>query len=308
MLYIYAAFISVIFFGLGSILIKYIIPEVNGSIQFLSLQLPLSFLLILPIFLIFESWNSSSYWGNVLEYLPLIFAASMLSFIGFLLMNVGLEHGNASVGSVILSSRVFFSVPLAILIVGETYPPLTYVFILIALIGAITVSWREELSLKAMLLFQAKGIRWFFGTALFWAIANLIVRQIGDSVSVLTFIFIRGTILLFASFITYRIYRRYRGIKPISYQRKTAGKLALYLVSNLAAQFMFIFALGVSLTITEAIGTGEGVVTLIGSIILAKYVDNKILDEPTTGSSITIRIVGAIFAITGTLGVVLVSQ
>jgi hypothetical protein len=70
---------------------------------------------------------------------------------------------------------------------------------------------------------------------------------------------------------------------------------------------MFVYALGNSLTITEAIGTGEGVVTLVGSIIIAKYFDNSILDEPTTGSSISIRMIGTILAIIGTLGVVLVS-
>ena len=73
------------------------------------------------------------------------------------------------------------------------------------------------------------------------------------------------------------------------------------------AQGGFIFGLAKSLTVSEAIGVAEGPFTLMYTLFVAKFLDNSVLKEPLDRKSVSVRLIGAIIAITGTLGVILFS-
>ncbi|MDH5646201.1 MAG: hypothetical protein OEZ01_09350, partial [Candidatus Heimdallarchaeota archaeon] len=236
----------------------------------------------------------------------LILTSSILTFIGYISLTIGLERGNASVGGVLLSSRVLFSIPLAIIIIGEIYNFMVYISILIAIIGSISVSWKKSMRLIDLILLRSKGIRWFILTSISWSVSNMIIRQLEQSVPVLEFLFYRQIVFVILIIITFLSIKNKLHTK-LTLNKNLLLKYSIYSAFLLFAQFLYIYALGFSLTITESIGIMEGAFTLLFSILIAKYYNNQILNEPIDRESILIRIVGMIFASIGTLGVVIYS-
>lgn len=299
------ALISVFLFALSSVITKFFIVKAGGPVNFLLFHLSIG---MIVMSLIFTFYVVNGYDYSILfqlEYLIPIIISSTFAFLGFISLLLGFEKGNASVGGVILSSRVFASVPMAYFFIGEVFGIEIYLFILLALVGAIINSWRKGMDIKGLATLKADGMRWFMLTAIFWAGSNFMIRYIGDAIPALVFMFSRQIIMLILIVITYIVLTRKFNRPRAKRQNTLLYQIFLYVVLLVFAQVGMITALSQSLTITEAIGVLEGSITLIISVLYGKFVDNKILDEALDRKSLAIRIFGALVALLGTLGVVL---
>ena len=167
---------------------KYLITGSGGPINFFLYQLVLGFPVIL-LLSYFEYWEDTPLSSILnIRILTIFFFLSLFAFFGFVSLLNGFNEGNVSVGGIILSARVLFSVPLAIIILSETYNSYVYLSIVVALIGSIIVSWDNKLDLKALLSLKAPGIRWYFMTTIFWSLSNFSIRYLGDELPTFTII------------------------------------------------------------------------------------------------------------------------
>ncbi|MCY3415011.1 MAG: EamA family transporter [Candidatus Heimdallarchaeota archaeon] len=302
--YILLALISIVLFAISSIISKFLIEKAGGPINFMAYQfsMGMGLLTLVMIYFIFTGFDFSIIL-NPYVILPLI-AASVLAFGGFLFLLIGFNKGNVSVGGVILSSRVFISIPMAYVLMDERFPLMTYIFIFIALVGSIINSWRDGMDLRALITLRAEGMRWFMVTAVFWSLANFMVRYMNDVLPTFVFIFFRQIILVTLAWISYFVVTRRMDFPRLQVQPDLMKKVFVYALVVMLAQFGMIGALGKNLTITEGIGVLEGSATLVLSLIYARFINNEVLDEPLDRKSLIIRITGATMALLGTLGAI----
>jgi hypothetical protein len=299
--------IATFVFAASSIYGKFLIKEVQSSYHFLLLQIIFSFVLVCLVNIMLFL---SGYYPAIdlqISGVVLIFLASIFAFIGFVTLLRGFEIGDVSVGGVFLSSRVFISVPIAIIFIGEKYPFITYICIVITIVGALMVSWQKNLPIKEVLTFRASGSNYFLITLISWGVANSIVRQLNNEVFLLLFLLIRGVFFVTFAVVTYPILNRFLASgKAIKYTSTSIKHTGIYILILFFAQASFVYALGVSLTLTEGIGVLEGVFTFLLAVIISKNLKWKeILEEPLDQLTLSIRSIGVILAIIGTVGVLI---
>lgn len=298
-LYVIASIIAIIIFSGVSILLKYLIPQSGGPVQFTFIQFTISFTLHIFVIIIYTSFFNPLY--NIdFNQLLLIFLATLFGFLGYLSYMAGLNKGTASLGGVILSSRVFISIPIALILFNETYISSIYFSILLALIGSIIVSWDDKQSIGSIIKLRAPGIRYFFAAAFLWVFQNLIIRDLNNSIDLLLFLTIRmGFFFLFSTIFIYF----YLNITNDSFyfpERKTISGIILYGVLSLIAQLGLVYALGENLLITETIGAFEGTLTFVFAILFANFIKNDFLNEPLSSKIILTRFFGVILSFIGT--------
>ena len=189
-LYVISSIIAITIFSGVSILLKYLIPQSGGPVQFTFIQFTISFTLHIFVIIIYSSFFNPLY-DIDFNQLLLIFLATLFGFLGYLSYMAGLNKGTASLGGVILSSRVFISIPIALILFNETYIPSIYFSILLALIGSIIVSWDDKQSIGSIIKLRAPGIRYFFAAAFLWVFQNLIIRDLNNSIDLILFLTIR---------------------------------------------------------------------------------------------------------------------
>lgn len=298
-LYVIASIIAIIIFSGVSILLKYLIPQSGGPVQFTFIQFTISFTLHIFVIIIYTSFFNPLY--NIdFNQLLLIFLATLFGFLGYLSYMAGLNKGTASLGGVILSSRVFISIPIALILFNETYISSIYFSILLALIGSIIVSWDDKQSIGSIIKFRAPGIRYFFAAAFLWVFQNLIIRDLNNSIDLLLFLTIRmGFFFLFSTIFIY-FYLNYTNNSFSFPKRKTISGIILYGVLSLIAQLGLVYALGENLLITETIGAFEGTLTFVFAILFANFIKNDFLNEPLSSKIILTRFFGVILSFIGT--------
>ena len=298
-LYVIASIIAIIIFSGVSILLKYLIPQSGGPVQFTFIQFTISFTLHIFVIIIYTSFFNPLY--NIdFNQLLLIFLATLFGFLGYLSYMAGLNKGTASLGGVILSSRVFISIPIALILFNETYISSIYFSILLALIGSIIVSWDDKQSIGSIIKLKAPGIRYFFAAAFLWVFQNLIIRDLNNSIDLLLFLTIRmGFFFPFSTIFIY-FYLNYTNNSFSFPKRKTISGIILYGVLSLIAQLGLVYALGENLLITETIGAFEGTLTFVFAILFANFIKNDFLNEPLSSKIILTRFFGVILSFIGT--------
>ena len=298
-LYVITSIIAIIIFSGVSILLKYLIPQSGGPVQFTFIQFTISFTLHIFVIIIYSSFFNPLY-DIDFNQLLLIFLATLFGFLGYLSYMAGLNKGTASLGGVILSSRVFISIPIALILFNETYISSIYFSILLALIGSIIVSWDDKQSIGSIIKLKAPGIRYFFAAAFLWVFQNLIIRDLNNSIDLLLFLTIRmGFFFLFSTIFIY-FYLNYTNNSFSLPKRKTISGIILYGVLSLIAQLGLVYALGENLLITETIGAFEGTLTFVFAILFANFIKNDFLNEPLSSKIILTRFFGVILSFIGT--------
>lgn len=308
-LIIIIAIISTAIFAFASLFGKYLIQEIGNFYHFVLLQFVFQFLILLLVNIALGI--KIEFIFNVVFFNPQliigIISASLFAFGGFFTLFKGFEVGNVSVGGVYLSSRVFISVPIAFVFLGETFSFITYFWIIILVLGAFMVSWEKSLSVKQVLSLKANGANYFVLTLIFWGLSNSIISTIIDEIDPLSFLLIRGFIFLTLALITFPTFNKLLGQnRRVRYTNKTIKYTLLYGIIIVIAQNGFIFALGQSLTLAEGIGVLEGIFTFVFAIFVTKYSNiGKFLDEPTDRLTLLVRITGVLIALFATIGVLI---
>lgn len=238
--------------------------------------------------------------------LIILIVSSVFIFLGVITFYYGLNIGNVSVATVILSSRVLFIIPIGILFLGEIYLGITYLWIFVIVIGILLVSWDTKLSIKEVLFF--KGTYYYILTNIFWAIANSLIRFLHNDVHYVGIILIRLIVLTSLIFLVASKLNTRFSYPPI--EKKFNGKFFLIVTVLVLSLFLgdlgYIYSLGFSATITEAIGSLQGLFVFIMILLLSKIKFFKDgLDEPLDKKTLTVRILGMVFATIGTIGIAL---
>lgn len=303
-LFVFTALVAIVLFAFSSVLTKYLLISFGGPFRFYTTQLMFA-LPLLAFIAYFESDNIVTI-DNYLDFKfqLIIFIISLLVFLGYVSLLNGFNSGNVSVGGIILSTRVMFAVPFAVIILDEVYPDIIYLFIVIGLFGSILVSWDEGFKLTDIFLLRAKGMRWFALSTIFWSMSNFLIRYLKGEIPPFTLIYFRQIWMIIFSILFYKQGKRWFDGEKTILQRNDKLLLLSYIVMITFAQAGFIYGLGKSLTITEGIGVAEGSITVIISLLIAKFWDNSILKEPLQKKVLTVRIFGALLAAIGTFGVI----
>ena len=298
--------IATIIFAVTSIYGKIIIKDVQSSYIFFLMQIILFIPVLTVVNVILQpDLTYLTSWEDMNK----IILASVLAFAGYVALYKGFEVGNVSVGGVMLSSRVLLSIPLAIFI-GEIYPFFIYVFIFISFLGAILVSWKKDLSVKAFFHLRSSGLNYFLVTLVSWGISNTLIRELNNHFNPLLFLYLRMIIFAIIAILTYPLLNNsLSNGMSIRFTKKNTYQVLLYIFIILTAQIMYVYALGESLTIAEGLGVLEGMFTFVMAIALSKikYFKNY-LEEPLDKLTLLIRTFGVLVTTIGTIGVLVILQ
>ncbi len=290
---------------MASVWTKFLLPKIGGPINLIVVQQSFT-LIALLIYMYVEVKNG--YDISIVfnpEYMYYLLLSSLFGFLGFVTLIIGFQKGHASVGGVLLSSRVFVSIPLAYLIIGEHYPIFIYILIFFALIGSVMNSWQVGMDFKSLITFRAEGMYWFIATSIFWAFGNLMIRSLDSVFEPMHFVSIRQFIMIPMAFTAYLYTTRKLDWKKINYNPRIFTEVLFYAILLISAQFLFITALNQSLTLVEGIGVLEGSFTLLISLFVAKKYGNETLKEPLDKKSLIVKLSGTSIAMVSTIFIVI---
>ena len=246
----------------------------------------------------------SSMWD--LKSIIILIISAILIFSGVVAIYFGLNVGNVSVASVVLSGRVLFVIPIGIFFLGEIYQGLIYIWIMFIVAGIIFVSWEHNFSIREVLLF--KGTYYYLLADALLAFADSLIRSLHNEISFIVIILIRFIVL--TSLITIlgshlsNTFNYPKIPKNIDYRFLILIFLQTLII--FIGDIGNIYALGESATLTEAIGSLQTLFVFILVLIFSRFKIlkdglNEVLDRKT----LTVRIIGMILATFGTIGIAL---
>ncbi|MHA2224568.1 MAG: EamA family transporter [Candidatus Hodarchaeales archaeon] len=304
---IIAAFAATCLFSVSTVFSKFLISDLKNPFKLLRLQLLLN-LLIAFILLIISYLTGIDVFKNItLVTILLIGFSGVFIFGGLLLFYFGLIVGNTSVAGVITSSRVILSVLFGLFIFGEILPLNAYILIFVIVSGVFLVSWSSDISIKDIVLFRANGSGIFASSVTLWAIGNIFIRLLNNSVNVPMMLVIRLFLMSLISVLTYPLFIRFtlrkRNIPTDEKITKMfVGKMVTYLIGFTLADIFITYALGESLALTETIVALQSVFIFLIVLVLSFNMKfRKILDEGLERKVIIIRGLGVLISLTGTI-------
>ena len=270
-------------------------------------QFTINLIVVIVVFLALAFLGTD--FGNLFDIqdVLILIISSALIFAGVITFYYGLNIGNVSVATVVLSSRVLFVIPLGLLFLHEFYPSITYFWIVVIVIGILFVSWEKDLPLKDV--FMLKGTIYYILTNIFWAVANSLITFLHSEIHFVAIILIRLWVLTFLIFILSTKLNSSLKYSPLPKKfDKTLALLTFFLVIVLfMGDLGFIYSLGSSLTISEAVGALQGLFVFILVLLLSNipFFKNG-LKEPLDKKTLTVRVLGIVLATLGTIEIAII--
>lgn len=305
--YVFLAFFATILLAISVVYSKFVTSHLKNPINFLSLQTIIYFVMITAIYLIMiilgEDINKNLTFINLFY----VLASSIFVFIGLMTYYIGLQHGNASVGGVIMSTRVIISITLVWIFVNEPYPLESYFWVIFVVFGAIMVSWQKGISLKESLFSKESGSSWFFLTIFFWAITSLFIRLLNNEIHFITYLLLRYFVQLILVIFLYRILNRNFGNnEPLKFGSQLKFPIFLVMFNAIIlmiSDFGFVIAVGENMIATETIVALGGLLVFLLTLLISLNNDlRRRLDEPLDKQTLFVRFLGVILATVGVLG------
>ena len=273
----------------------------KNPMNLLLIQMVINFILIFVIYIILSVLGLYPVEIINLEQYLYIIISTIFLFFGIITLYYGFKVGNVSVGGLILSSRVFVSVILAIVFLNELFPSNIYFWFIFIFLGIILTSWQEELSfIKGI---KSSGTIYFLLTIFFWGFANVIIGAVNNEVFVITFLLIR---LITLNFLTIILYPKFKSILgadlPLELNFKSLILVSIFVLIATIGDAAYIVALGDSVTITEAIGVFQGAIVFVFVLFLSQNPFLKsIYNEPLEKRTLMVRFLGIVIATIGIL-------
>lgn len=222
--------------------------------------------------------------------------------IGYFFFFFGLRHEDVSIGgSITSSSRIPLALILGFLFFGEFYG-LEILFLMgLIFFGALLTSISEELPLRSLISPRNRGAIIFFPAALFWALSNAVIRAGRTNIDPLTLVFFRQVFIFLILLVLYPLVFETLGGDPNSFRnRKTIVQalkwICLYNLVLVIAIGSFFYALGFSLSLTEAMSPMEGVLSLILAVVISR-VRKEVVQESHSSKIYTIRALGMLVVV-----------
>lgn len=305
-IYFLTALLGTFCYAIDGVSTKLLMQYIKNPITLMFYQFSLNLFIVFFtfLFLLFTGTNFNSMWN--LENLIILIISAILIFSGVVSIYYGLNIGNVSVATVVLSSRVLFVIPIGFLFLGEIYPSMTYLWIGVIVLGVLFVSWEENFSLKDVLSF--KGTYYYLLANVFFAIANSLIRLLDNKVSFVAIVLIRLIVLtslieLFGSFLNNKF--SYPKINK-NLSSRFVIIIFLQILIIFIGDLSYIYSLGESVTITEAIGSLQSLFVFIMILLLSKVEHVKAnLNEKLDHKTLSVRIFGMLLATIGTIGIAL---
>lgn len=303
------ALVATFFYSAGGITSKYMVGSVKSSTHVLLLQMVINFIFLVVVAAGLLSVGFYDL-NDFLDPKAMLVTAvvGLFTFAGLVTFYQGMATGDMSVGGVVLSAKVIFGVLIGFLFLGERFDLLIYVLILVVLVGVLLVSWEPNISLKNFFLFTGSGAHWFLVTIFLWAVGDGMVTALGNSYALIPLLLFRGLIILACLIPLYGwLNKRVSGGIPLreSLNRRTLGGALFMVFLLLTADFFFVYALGMSLTLSQAMGTLEGVMVFFMVLALSQSLHlRERLGEPIDRQTITIRFVGVVVSTVGAMGII----
>lgn len=305
-IYFFTALISTFFYAVGAVYSKMIMSHTKNPITLMIYQFTINLIVVAIAFIVLSFLGTDFRTMFELQNFIILIISAFFIFLGVITFYYGLNIGNVSVATVVLSSRVLFIIPIGILFLGEIYPETTYLWIFVIVLGILLVSWDTKLSIKDVLFF--KGTYYYILTNIFWSIANSLIRFLHNDVHFVGIILIRLIVLTSLIFLVASTLNTRFSYPPI--EKKFNRRFFLIVTVLVLLLFMgdlgYIYSLGFSATITEAIGSLQGLFVFVLILLLSKVQFFKDgLEEPLDKKTLSVRILGMVLATIGTVGIAL---
>ena len=303
-IYFYLAVSATLCYAIGAVYSKLFIDYIQNPVLLMIYQFTINLIVVFIVFVVLFLFGTNFSTLFDLNDIIILTISSIFIFLGVVTFYYGLNIGYVSVATVVLSSRVLFVIPLGILFLNEIYPSSIYFWIFIIVIGIFLVSWQKGLPIKDV--FLLKGTIYYILTNIFWAIANSLITYLHNNVHFVAIISLRLIVLTSLIFIFSTQLNSSLHYKPLD--RKFNIKFAFLTFFLVLVLFLgdlqYIYALGESVIITEAIGSLQGIFVFIFVLILSIFpFFNTGLKEPLDNHTLLVRIIGIILATLGTLAI-----
>lgn len=306
-IYFYLAVSATLCYAIGAVYSKMFMEYIQNPVLLMIYQFTINLIVVFIVFVVLFILGTDFSTLFNLEDFVILTISSILIFLGVVTFYYGLNIGNVSVATVVLSSRVLFVIPLGILFLNEIYSTAIYFWIIIIVIGIILVSWQKGLPIKDV--FLLKGTIYYILTNIFWAVANSLITFLHNDVHFVAIILLRLIVLTSLIFIFAPKLNTSFNYKPLDKKfNKKFAILSFFLVLILfLGDLQYIYALGESVTITEAIGSLQGLFAFIIVLGLSWFPFFKNgLKEPLDKYTLVVRILGMVLATIGTLAIAII--
>ena len=299
-------FVVTVLFAAAAVYSKLLISYMQNTFHLLFYHIIFNFLIILGLFLAFFSGGNNFPDVILACDVIIIMISGGLTFAGIITLYQGFKEGNASIGGIFVSSRIIVSIPLAFFFLQEFFPPITYFWIVLILVGVLMVSWEKGILVTDVLLLRGKGVIWFLLTIVFWGVGNTVVGTLNNRFPIMGLMLIRLSFILFLMLTTYTFLNQRLGDgRPLPRSPRLMGWIFGYVLILAVADIGFIFALGESVTLSEAISALEGLFIFLMVLFMSFHPAlRRGLDEPLDRQTLVVRFIGIIIATFGTIGIV----
>ncbi|MFQ5979416.1 MAG: hypothetical protein ACE5OZ_14905 [Candidatus Heimdallarchaeota archaeon] len=295
--FLWVALLANLLLGVANIIAKNILAnKLQDAMAFYYLQAASAIPIFFSAAILLEEFQVD------VEVLIISAISAIFVSIGYFFFFFGLRHEDVSIGgSITSSSRIPLALILGFLVFGEFYGFEILLLIGLIFFGALLTSISEDLPLRSLLSPRNRGAIIFFSAALFWALSNTVIRAGRATADPLTLLFLRQVFIFLILLILYPLVFETLGGDPNSFRDRikifqALKWICLYnLVLVIAIGGVF-YALGFSLSLTEAMSPMEGVMSLILAVVISR-IRKEVVQESHSPKIYTIRALGMLIVV-----------
>jgi len=282
MLWVYLSLLASLCWATGNIISKYSLSKISSETATVAMLLT-SPLIVLILGLVFPILFS-----------PIAIFSGILWYLGYYAFYCALNDGEVSKMVGLLLTSPIFTAIFSAMVLGEILTPVQYFGIILAVIGAVMISFEWE-SRKI-----GKGVVMIILSSILYAISDVATKMALDTVDPISNMFwiaVTGTGMLVLGGVVWRKKIDFKSTRYMKFMLTTA------ILSNLGA-YLFIVACSLAfVSLVTAINTSQAMFAFIGAVIVTRL-NPKLLQEDMGKKSLIKKAMSIILLIFGVILVV----
>lgn len=220
----------------------------------------------------------------------IVFAVSVLAFVGFIFNYVAFEKGDISTTGPLMGLKIPFVALCSFLLLGERHEGLVYLGALLSMVSIALLSWEDRKEARARPALGAAVFLMTLATVLY-AIADTLVMVALTKMG--SFHFTSYFLILQALF-SWSLYPFIRNRPGMKLTFRVSGHFVVLAFLTLGASMLFFLSIktGGNITIPNILLSSRGVLVVLATFALAHLAKNPML-ESQSRHTYAVRFVGA---------------
>ncbi|MFH1006258.1 MAG: EamA family transporter [Candidatus Latescibacterota bacterium] len=220
----------------------------------------------------------------------IVFAISLLAFVGFLFNYVAFEKGDISTTGPLMGLKIPFVALCSFLIMGERHEGLVYVGVLLSMVSIALLSWEDRSQARSRPALGAAVLLMTLATVLY-AIADTFVMVVLTRMGSFHF---TSYFLIFQALFSWFVYPFIRNRPAMKLTLRVSGYFVVLACLTMASSMLFFLSIktGGNVTIPNILLSSRGVLVVLATFGLAHLAKNPML-ESQSRHTYAVRLVGA---------------